>query len=91
MICTITFQQLQGYASFAADLATVLGGISVFIGICALLKNHLNKNSLRLKINLILSYYDDTYFFLSIQNFTDNFLYIIEIELLTKKQKSYYT
>ena len=42
MICTITFQQLQGYASFAADLATVLGGISVFIGICALLKNHLN-------------------------------------------------
>ena len=87
MICTITFQQLQGYASFAADLATVLGGISVFIGICALLKNHLNKNSLRLKINLILSYYDDTYFFLSIQNFTDNFLYIIEIELLKKKQK----
>lgn len=87
MICTITFQQLQGYASFAADLATVLGGISVFIGICALLKNHLNRNSLRLKINVIRSYSDDTYFFLSIQNFTDNFLYIIEIELLTKKQR----
>jgi hypothetical protein len=80
------FEFIQPYASVLADIATIIGGISVTIGIFSLVVNRVNKKSFRLEVNSLRSNYGDALFRISVQNFTDKLTCIIEIKLIIKNQ-----